>query len=224
MHILIIEDEVEIAEGIRAVLESEAYRTTAVYDGQNGFYELMSGIYDLALVDIMLPKRSGLDLLSEARQNGITTPVILLTALSHISDKVSGLDCGADDYLTKPFDADELLARIRARLRRKSNNLSRNTAFADIHLEQATQKLYGKYKSVKLAPKEYQLLECLIINHGQIIPREILIAKIWGYDDESKYNQLDVYISFVRKKLRFVESRASIVAAKGVGFSLEDSE
>lgn len=224
MHILIIEDEVEIAEGIRAILESDGYQTTVVYDGQTGFYEFMSGIYDLALVDIMLPERNGLDLLSEARQNGISTPVILLTALSQTSNKVSGLDCGADDYLTKPFDADELLARIRARLRRKSDSISDNSAFADIRLDQATQKLYGKDKSVKLPPKEYQLLECLLINHEQIIPRETLIAKIWGYDDESEYNQLDVYISFVRKKLRFVESRTSIVAAKGVGFSLEDSK
>ncbi|MCR5653768.1 MAG: response regulator transcription factor [Ruminococcus sp.] len=224
MRILIIEDEVEIAEGISAILESDGYQTTVVFDGKSGFYELMSGIYDLALVDILLPKKSGLDLLSEARQNRVATPVILLTALSQIEDKVSGLDCGADDYLTKPFDAEELLARIRARLRRKNYTLSRNTVFADIRLDQATQKLFGKDKSVKLAPKEYQLLECLVINHGQIIPRETLIAKIWGYDDESKYNQLDVYISFVRKKLRFVESRASIVAAKGVGFSLEDRE
>ena len=224
MHILVIEDEIEIAEGISAILESDGYQATAVYDGQTGFYELTSGIYDLALIDIMLPERNGLDLLSEARRNGISTPVILLTALSQTGDKVSGLDCGADDYLTKPFDADELLARIRARLRRKNDTISDNTVFADIRLDQATQKLYGKDKSVKLAPKEYQLLECLLINHEQIIPRETLIAKIWGYDDESEYNQLDVYISFVRKKLRFVESRTAIVAAKGVGFSLEDSK
>lgn len=224
MQILIIEDEMEIAEGISTILESEGYQTTVAHDGKTGFDELMSGIYDLALVDIMLPKKNGLELLSEVRKSGVKIPVILLTALSQTSDKISGLDSGADDYLTKPFDADELLARIRARLRRQNESISNEIAFADIYLEPSTQKLHGKEKSVKLPRKEYQLLECLIINHGQIIPRETLIVKIWGYDDEAEYNQLDVYISFVRKKLRFVESRATIKTAKGIGYSLEDSE
>lgn len=224
MQILIIEDEVEIAEGISTILESEGYQTAVAYNGEDGFNEIMSGIYDLALVDIMLPEKSGLELLSEARRNGLKIPVILLTALSQTVDKISGLDSGADDYLTKPFDAAELLARIRARLRRQNDTITNEVAFADIHLDQATQKLYGKEKSIKLPRKEYQLLEYLIINHGQIIPRETLIVKIWGYNDESEYNQLDVYISFVRKKLRFVESTALIRTAKGVGYSLEDGE
>ncbi len=159
MYILIIEDEVEIAEGISTILESDGYKTAVVNDGQNGFYEIMSGEYDLALVDIMLPKKNGLELLSEARHEGLKIPVILLTALSQTSDKISGLDSGADDYLTKPFDADELLARIRARLRRQSESITNEIAFADIHLDQATQKLYGKERSVKLPRKEYQLLE-----------------------------------------------------------------
>lgn len=224
MKILIIEDEVEIAEGISTILESDGYQTYVAPDGELGFFEIMNGVYDLALVDLMLPKKSGLELLSEARHNGLKIPVILLTALSQTSDKISGLDSGADDYMTKPFDADELLARIRARLRRQNDTLTNNIMFADIHLDQTTQKLYGKEKSIKLPRKEYQLLECLIVNHGQVIPRETLIVKIWGYDDESEYNQLDVYISFVRKKLRFVESRASVVTCKGVGYSLEDTK
>lgn len=221
MRILIIEDEFEIAEGISTILESDGYQTAVVHDGQKGFHELMNGIYDLALLDIMLPRKNGLELLSEARRNGLKIPVILLTALSQTSDKISGLDSGADDYLTKPFDADELLARIRARLRRQNDTISNEITFADIHLDQTTQKLYGREKSIKLPRKEYQLLEYLILNHGQIIPRETLIVKIWGYDDAAEYNQLDVYISFVRKKLKFVESAASIVTCKGVGYSLE---
>ena len=224
MQILIIEDEVEIAEGISTILESEGYQTAVAYNGEDGINEIMSGIYDLALVDIMLPEKNGLELLSEARRNSLKIPVILLTALSQTVDKISGLDSGADDYLTKPFDAAELLARIRARLRRQNDTITNEVAFADIHLDQATQKLYGKEKSIKLPRKEYQLLEYLIINHGQIIPRETLIVKIWGYNDESEYNQLDVYISFVRKKLRFVESTALIRTAKGVGYSLEYGE
>ena len=147
MRILIIEDEVEIAEGISTILESDGYQTAVVHDGQKGFHELMNGIYDLALLDIMLPRKNGLELLSEARRNGLKIPVILLTALSQTSDKISGLDSGADDYLTKPFDADELLARIRARLRRQNDTISNEITFADIHLDQTTQKLYGREKS-----------------------------------------------------------------------------
>ncbi|MBR3419950.1 MAG: response regulator transcription factor [Oscillospiraceae bacterium] len=221
MRILIVEDEQEIADGISTILETEGYITTTASDGQTGLDEILSGIYDLILLDIMLPKRNGLEILSEIRQNDIAVPVILLTALSQTGDKITGLDCGADDYLTKPFDADELLARIRARLRRKDQPVSTALSFADIQLEQSSQKLCGTDKSVKLARKEYQLLECLMQNQGQIIPRETLILKIWGYDDESEYNQLDVYISFVRKKMKFVESQAKIVTTKGVGYSLE---
>lgn len=223
MKILIIEDEHEIADGICAILENAGYQTEVAGDGMTGLDEMLSGVYDLVLLDIMLPRMSGFEVLQKARKEGFVKPVIMLTALSQTDDKIAGLDCGADDYLTKPFDAGELLARIRARLRKPdSTDTAGCVSFADIRLDQATQKLYGKEKSVKLPRKEYQLLERLILNHGQIIPRETLILKIWGYDDEAEYNQLDVYISFVRKKLKFVESRALIVTSKGVGYSLED--
>ena len=218
---LIIEDEIEIADGIKAILEKEGYQTDVVYDGLSGLDELLSNIYDLALLDIMLPKISGLDVLRSARNSGIVTPVILLTARSQTEDKIMGLDSGADDYLTKPFDAGELLARIRARFRRRDNIITQSLSFADIRLEQSTMKLYGRERSVKLAKKEYQLLEYLLINHGCILTRNMLVAKIWGYDDQSEYNQLDVYISFVRKKLKFVSANISIVTEKGVGYSLQ---
>ena len=224
MRILIVEDEHEIAEGICTILEQAGYETGLAFDGQTGLEEILSGIYDLVLLDVMLPEMSGFDVLREARGAGIGIPVILLTALSQTGDKITGLDCGADDYLTKPFDAGELLARIRARLRRTEENLQKDLSFADIHLEQATFRLCGRERSIKLPRKEYQLLEYLIINHGQILPRETIITKIWGYDEETEYNQLDVYISFVRKKLKFVESRAVIVTTKGIGYSLEEGE
>lgn len=224
MRILIVEDEHEIAEGICTILEQAGYETGLAFDGQTGLEEIQSGIYDLVLLDVMLPEMSGFDVLREARGAGIGIPVILLTALSQTGDKITGLDCGADDYLTKPFDAGELLARIRARLRRTEENLQKDLSFADIHLEQATFRLCGRERSIKLPRKEYQLLEYLIINHGQILPRETIITKIWGYDEETEYNQLDVYISFVRKKLKFVESRAVIVTTKGIGYSLEEGE
>ena len=224
MRILIVEDEHEIAEGICTILEQAGYETGLAFDGQTGLEEILSGIYDLVLLDVMLPEMSGFDVLREARGAGIGIPVILLTALSQTGDKITGLDCGADDYLTKPFDAGELLARIRARLRRTEENLQKDLSFADIHLEQATFRLCGRERSIKLPRKEYQLPEYLIINHGQILPRETIITKIWGYDEETEYNQLDVYISFVRKKLKFVESRAVIVTTKGIGYSLEEGE
>ena len=224
MKILIIEDEQEIADGICTILEQAGYETGLAFDGQNGLEEMQSGVYDLVLLDVMLPKLSGFEVLRKARNDSVFVPVILLTALSETGDKITGLDCGADDYLTKPFDAGELLARIRARLRRPEESIQNGLSFADLRLEQATFKLCGARKSVKLARKEYQLLEYLIVNHGQILPRETIITKIWGYDEESKYNQLDVYISFVRKKLKFVESRAVIVTTKGIGYSLESDE
>ena len=221
LRILIVEDEIEIADGIRTVLEKEGYQTDTVYDGLSGLDEMLSNIYDLVLLDIMLPKISGLDVLRSARNSGIDTPVILLTARSQTEDKIIGLDSGADDYLTKPFDAGELLARIRARFRRHESALTGVISFADIRLEQSSMKLYGREKSIKLAKKEYQLLEYLLINHGCILTRNMLVAKIWGYDDQAEYNQLDVYISFVRKKLKFVSADISIVTEKGVGYSLQ---
>lgn len=221
MKILIIEDEREIADGICTILENAGYQVGYASDGETGLEEIQSGIYDLVLLDVMIPKMNGFDVLKNARKNGILIPVIMLTALSQTNDKISGLDGGADDYLTKPFDAGELLARIRARLRRSDEPVTGSLTFADIRLEQATFKLYGKERSVKLPRKEYQLLEYLIMNHGQILPRDTIITKIWGYDEETEYNQLDVYISFVRKKLKFVKSQAVIVTTKGIGYSLE---
>lgn len=224
MRILIIEDEVEISEGICTILVNAGYQTGCVANGMTGLDEILSGIYDLVLLDVMLPEMNGFDVLKKARSSGIKIPVIMLTALSQTDDKITGLDCGADDYLTKPFDAGELLARIRARLRRPEDAVSDCIAFADIRLEQSTFKLYGKNKSVKLPRKEYQLLEFFILNHGQILTRETIITKIWGYNEDSEYNKLDVYVSFVRKKLKFVESRTVIVTTKGIGYSLEEDE
>lgn len=224
MRILVVEDEKEIADGIVAVLENEGYQTDVCYDGFTALDEMLSGVYDLVLLDIMLPKISGLDALRSARNAGIQTPVILLTARSQQEDKIFGLDSGADDYLTKPFDAGELLARIRANLRRWEKTKSAKCSFADVCLEQTTMKLCGSTRSVKLAKKEYQLLEYLLVNHDRIMTRDMLVAKVWGYDDNTEYNQLDVYISFVRKKLKFVSDTVVIVTNKGVGYCLQKAE
>lgn len=221
MRILIVEDEKEIADGIQSILKKEGYAADAVYDGLTGLDYLLSGAYDLVLLDIMLPKISGLDVLKNARAEGVQTPVILLTAKFQPDDKIRGLDSGADDYLTKPFDAGELLARIRARTRRSGTDPIDVLSAYDIRLKKTTFKLYGPEKSVKLAKKEYQLLEYLMVNKGRILPRDLLITRIWGLDEETDYNNLDVYVSFLRKKLKYVEAKASIVTKKGIGYSLE---
>lgn len=224
MLILVIEDEAEIAEGICTVLEHEGYQVDIAYDGQSGLDKIMEGKPDLVLLDIMLPEISGTEIIKTVRENGISVPVIMLTALSQSSDIINGLDSGADDYLTKPFRAGELLARIRARLRRHDEFSVSSLEYEDICLDRAAMKLVCGEKSVKLARKEFILLETLVINQGIIIPRETLITKIWGYNDNTEYNQLDVYISFVRKKLRFVNSETVITTAKGIGYSLEKGD
>lgn len=222
MRVLVVEDEREIADGIIAVLEKEGYQTDRCGDGLTALDEMTSEVYDLVLLDIMLPRINGLDVLRSARNAGVETPVILLTARSQQEDKIHGLDSGADDYLTKPFDAGELLARIRANLRRWEKTKSSENTFGDVRLEQNTMKLYGTEKSVKLAKKEYQLLEYLLVNHDRILTRDMLVARVWGFDEQTEYNQLDVYISFVRKKLKFVSSSVIIVTEKGVGYSLQN--
>lgn len=224
MLILVIEDEAEIAEGICTVLEHEGYQVDIAYDGQSGLDKIMEGKPDLVLLDIMLPEINGTEIIKTVRENGISVPVIMLTALSQSSDIINGLDSGADDYLTKPFRAGELLARIRARLRRHDEFSVSSLEYEDICLDRAAMKLVCGEKSVKLARKEFILLETLVINQGIIIPRETLITKIWGYNDNTEYNQLDVYISFVRKKLRFVNSETVITTAKGIGYSLEKGD
>ncbi len=222
MRILVVEDEKKITDGLEAVLRREGYEVDTVYDGINGLDYMLSNIYDLVLLDIMLPGINGLDVLKSARSEGVSSPVILLTARSRTEDKILGLDGGADDYLTKPFDASELLARIRARTRIGTAPNQDRLAAGDIWLEKSTQRLGGRSNSVKLGNKEFQLLECLMINRNHIMPRDLLITKVWGPLEAAEYNNLEVYISFLRKKLRFVKASVEIVTTKGVGYSLEE--
>ena len=222
MRILIVEDEINIADGLQTVLRKEGYDTDAVYDGLSGLDYIMSGIYDLILLDIMLPKMNGLDVLKKAREEGAAAPILLLTAKSQIDDVIKGLDVGADDYITKPFDSGELLARIRARVRVGRTSVDNKISVGDIWIDGLTMKLGGKEKTVKLGNKEYQLIEYLMLNKGQILARDMLISKVWGPDEESDYNSLEVYISFLRKKMKFLNSSTKIVTTKGVGYSIEE--
>lgn len=221
MRILIVEDEKEIADGINVILKNAGYEVDTVYDGLDGLDYILSDIYDLILLDIMLPKINGMDVLKNARAEGITTPVIMLTAKFQPEDKINCLDSGADDYLTKPFDAGELLARIRTRTRKSNTIASDKIEVYDIWIEKNTFKLYGKEKSIKLSKKEFQLLEYLMLNKEKVLNRSSLIAKIWGVDEEPEYNNLDVYTSFLRKKLKYIESDVKIKTTKGIGYSLE---
>ena len=224
MRILIVEDEKEITDGIQAILEKEGFSTDVAYDGKKGLECIEDNIYDLILLDIMLPYMSGLEILKEIRKEDIQTPVILLTAKSLADDKIAGLDAGADDYMTKPFDSGELLARIRARVRNNADVKKNIISAFDISLDIATYKLSCADKSVKLSKTEYLLLEYLMLNKGQVLSKDMILEKVWGYESESEYNNLDVYISFLRKKFAFLNTKTSIVNKKGIGYSLVSGE
>lgn len=170
----------------------------------------------------MLPGQNGLDILKKIRKEGIQTPIILLTSRSLPADKITGLDQGADDYITKPFDTGELLARIRARTRTDNNSGIHTLILGNIWLDQTTQRLGNSSNSIKLGHKEYQLMEHLMRNSRQILPKDMLITKVWGFDEETEYNNLEVYISFLRKKLRFLDADINIKTTKNVGYSLEE--
>lgn len=224
MRILVVEDEKEIADGISLILEKAGYQVDCVYDGLSGLDDIFSEIYDLVLLDIMLPKISGLDIIRNVRAEGITIPIILLTARSQIEDKISGLNIGADDYITKPFDGGELLARIGARLRKQAVIADGKIKVFDICLDPSSYKLEKETKSIKLTKKEYQLMEYLMLNKNQILLKDNIICKVWGYEDDTDYNNIEVYISFLRKKLNFVKANARIVTKKGVGYSFMEGE
>ena len=222
MRILIVEDEYSLADAVTAILKKEQYFVDAVYDGRDGLDYALSGIYDLILLDIMLPKMNGLDVLKEIRKNNISTPVMLLTAKSEVDDKIKGLDCGADDYLTKPFNKGELLARVRALTRRKGEIPSNELAFGDIVLNQSTYELSCGTQSLKLGAKEFRIMQMLMYAPKNIISKGEFIEKIWGYDSEAEYNSIEVYISFLRKKLGAIKSTVQIKASRGIGYYIEE--
>ena len=222
MRILLIEDELHLAEALLQILRRNNYTVDAAYDGEAGLDNALSAIYDLILLDIMLPKMDGLTVLKALRAEGIATPVLLLTAKGEISDRVKGLDSGADDYLPKPFATEELLARIRAMSRRKGEVLSDNTLkLGDIALNTSNLKLSSAQKEVKLTLKESELLAFLILNKNIAVSKELIIEKLWGFEADIEHNHVEVYISFLRKKLSFLNSNVSITTVRGVGYSLE---
>ena len=218
--LLVVDDDLEILQMLYDALSDEGY---LVYRAQNSSEAIkqLKQHPDLIILDVMLPKLNGFELLKELRQHNIVTPVLFLTAKDEISDKVHGLDLGADDYLTKPFATEELLARVRALLRRQGEVVTDDCLkFEDSQLNLSTHELWCQEKKVQLGLKEFNILSCLM-NHGnQIVTKELLIEKVWGYDADVDYNNVEVYISFLRKKLQFIKSSVCIKTVRGVGYCL----
>jgi two-component system response regulator ArlR len=221
MRLLLAEDEKELSKALTAILKHNGYSVDAVYNGKDALDYLLGSDYDCAILDIMMPLLDGISVLKGIRHEGLDLPVIMLTAKSEIDDRVFGLDSGADDYVTKPFVAKELIARIRAVTRRKSETESPNLAFENITLNRSTCELSSDKASIRLANKEYQMLEMFMSNPRQIISLDRFMEKIWGFDSDTEQNVVWVYISYLRKKLAKVGANVQIKAARNMGYSLE---
>ena len=222
MKILIIEDEYSLADAIAETLKKENFDVKIITDGEEGENEALTNVYDLILLDIMLPNKDGFKILKELRREKNETPIIILTAKSEISDKLNGLENGADDYITKPFHMRELIARVKVILKRKTNMEDTNILeYYDLKLNLRTGKMSSMENEIAINGKELDLLEILLLNKNQIVNREILANKIWGYDSEAEYNNVEVYVSFLRKKLKLIKSNVKIKAVRGIGYKLE---
>ena len=222
MKVLIIEDEYSLADAIRESLEKEHLDSTIVTNGIDGEDEALTNLYDLIILDIMLPKKNGFEILNTLKKEKIKTPIIILTAKSELEDKLTGLENGSDDYVTKPFHMKELIARVKIVLKRNSNIEDTNfMEYGDIVLDLGTSKLKCNDEEVTINGKELDLLEVLLINKDQVINKELLTDKVWGYDSDAEYNSVEVYISFLRKKLKLLKSNVEIVTVRGMGYKLE---
>ena len=222
MRLLLVEDEKRMAQALCEILRLEKYEVDHFANGVDGLAAVETDIYDIIILDVMLPGMNGFDIVRKARQKGIRTPILMLTAKAELDDKVAGLDSGADDYLTKPFMTKELLARLRALGRRNINTPDGTLTFGDISLDTNTTTLSctANGQSVRLSEKEYRILEYLISNSGQVLTREQLAVKIWGFECDTEYNNVEVYMSFTRKKLTFVGAKTEIKAVRGIGYEL----
>jgi len=227
MKILLVEDETRMAQALKELLSQEQYQVDVCGRGDDGLDAALSGVYDLLILDVMLPGLDGYGVIRQVRQAGLQTPALMLTAKSELSDKVTGLDCGADDYLTKPFEIPELMARVRALLRRGSGvSVDGHLSFGDLRLDPQRGEIASSAtgRSLRVSEKECALLECLMSRKGEIASREQLALKVWGYENEAEYNNVEVYISFVRKKMKAVGTSVQIKAVRGFGYRLEERD
>ena len=223
MRLLLAEDEKALSRALTAILERNNYSVDPVYDGQAALDYLKAGNYDGIILDIMMPKVDGITVLKEIRSQGCLIPVLLLTAKSEVDDKVLGLDAGANDYLTKPFNTRELLARIRAMTRTQTVQTNSQLRMGNITLDRATFELSSPTGSFRLANKEFQMLELMMSNPKTLISSERFLEKIWGYDSEAELNVVWVYISYLRKKLAVLHANIQIKAVRNAGYTLEET-
>ncbi len=221
MQILVVEDERRLAEALQQILSEKKYMVDLAFDGGDGYDMAVSGIYDVIILDVMLPKMSGYQVAQRLRKEKISTPILMLTAKDQISDKVAGLDAGADDYMTKPFSPDELLARVRALTRRQGEVVLEELRFHTLTLNLSTCDLCCESRSVHLNYKEFEIMKILMQNPQSVTPKEDLIVKVWGYDSNAVDNNVEVYISFLRKKLDFIHANVEIISLRKVGYRLE---
>ena len=224
MRLLLAEDEKEMSNALVAVLKHSNYSVDAVYDGLDAYNYGISENYDGMILDIMMPKMDGIEVLKKLREKGINTPVLLLTAKSQVSDRIEGLDSGADDYLTKPFAMGELLARIRAMTRRKTEFSPNDLTIGNITLSRETFDLKGPSGTQRLGSKEFQMLEMMMVNKNTLISTERFMERIWGYDSDAEINVVWVFISYLRKKRVSVGADVEIKAARGVGYTLAEKQ
>lgn len=220
MKILIIEDEKLLAESIKTLLESKGFEADAVYDGESGVEYAMLGVYDLIILDVMMPKVNGYQAARLLREKKCTLPILMLTARSGIEDRIEGLDSGADYYLTKPFDTRELLACVNALLRRQGSQVN-ELCFGNTSLELETAKLVCGLKSVRLSSREFDVMRCLMQSKGNNVSKETLLTRVWGYDSNAVENHVEVYVGFLRKKLASIGSDIRIEAVRRLGYHLE---
>jgi heavy metal response regulator len=224
MHILVVEDEKKVASFIQRGLEAEHYVVDVAYDGEAGLTRLFDGEYDLVILDVMLPKRDGLALLREMRQRHLTVPVLMLTARDTLADKITGLDQGADDYLTKPFAFEELLARVRALLRRGMSAPASVLTLADLRLDPVTRQVTRGAKRIDLTAKEFALLEFFLRHPGRVLSRALIAQHVWGVDFDTFTNVIDVYVNYLRKKIDADSPPKLLHTVRGVGYVLKESD
>ncbi len=221
MNVLVVEDERNLADAIVRILSDGGFNADAVYDGNAGLSSARSGLYDVIVLDVMLPGIDGFEVVHQLRRDGDSTPVLMLTARTSTTDKVEGLDSGADDYMTKPFEAPELLARVRALSRRHGEVVLDEMTFADIRLDLTTHDLSCDDRTVHLSGKEFDVMSMLMSSSSRVVSKQDLLTRVWGADADASENSVEAYISFLRKKLAHIESKVQITTLRMLGYRLE---
>ena len=221
MNVLVVEDERNLADAICQILKDEGIRADVTYDGPTGLSMTKSGMYDAIVLDVMLPGMSGIDVVREARRAGVSTPVLMLTARTSTTDKVDGLDAGADDYMTKPFETVELLARLRALTRRTGDVVVEEVTFGDLKLDLATHDLSCGDRTVHLSGKEFEVMSMLMTSNTRVVSKQDLLTRVWGGSAEASENSVEAYVSFLRKKMNHVHSKVQITTLRMLGYRLE---